>query len=127
MLTESEKQWVAWKYRLRRDKDLAGAWCNNCPQHGRNAAGCYGEPFCPLFPDLADALEFEGRVVAKLAGILDRTLRSRDYTLHTDCTRICPAATDCTKNNRLGLDCAPYLLKWARLAVEEEMDGQDDA
>ena len=95
MLTESEKQWIAWKCRLRRDKDLAGAFCQNCPHLGRHATGCYGEPYCPLFPDWQDALEFSERVAARLAEI--------DFQ---------PVA-----------DTRPSVrLKYARLAVEEEMD-----
>lgn len=129
MLTESEREWLE-------ERVLLPCYsCKYCTGYHNQSCNAF-EPLSSCWNRLCenfdfeyfdeevflDAAEFEGRVVAKLAGILDRTLRSRDYTLHADCTRVCPAATDCTKNNLLGFDCAPYLLKWARLAVEEEME-----
>lgn len=119
MLTRGEKRWLK-----KRKEWSVCSYCSNIPQ----TMCLYGERphFCALLDvDHKDAAEFEGRVAAKLATILDRTLRSRDYTLHADCTRVCPAATDCTKSNRLGFDCAPYLIKWAMIAVEDEMDRQN--
>ena len=122
MLKKSERAWL--KDRKRRE-EIGRLFCIKwCPLScSEDYNPCLA--FHPSIKDFRSAAEFEARVAAKLAGILDRTLRSRDYTLYADCTRVCPAATDCTKNNWLGLDCAPYLLKWARLAVEEEMDNAD--
>lgn len=119
MLTKKELQWLD-------NRGKFSCWyCPDIPQAmctmGERPAHC-----AIMDTDWKEAAEFSERVAAKLAGILDCTLRSRDYTLYADCVRVCPAATDCTKNNQLGLDCAPYLLKWARLAVEEEMDADLD-
>lgn len=123
MLTQSEKRWIAWKHHIKSIEHGAGAWCQyqNCPHLGRNAAGCYGKPYCPLFPDLADALEFEGRVAAKLAEVFMCVIDAEfDYQIPYNCAA-CPCKGKCS------LDCKDSIMKWARLAVEEEMDGQDDA
>lgn len=120
MLTQSEREWLAWKYRIRRDKDLAGAWCQNCPHLGRNAAGCYGDPYCPLFPDMQDALEFEGRVAEKLA-INDTSYLPCHQKGHEN---QCPYDNYCPTDKKKTAWCK---MKHARLQVEEEMDGQDDA
>lgn len=118
MLTESEKQWIAWKRHIKSIEHGAGAWCQyqNCPHLGRNAAGCYGEPYCPLVPDLADALEFEGRVAAKLAEAFAKII---DAEFDMEIRLICEA---CPATGRCNMDCCDSILKWARLQVEEEME-----
>ena len=73
---------------------------------------------------MQDAAEFEARVAARLAGVTDMFFGSRDYAIYQDCTRICPAFKFCAAPKFFGLYCAPYMLKWARLSVEEEMDGR---
>lgn len=121
MLTYNEQSWLAWKKRISRAKNVSAAWCHKCPQHGRDAAGCYGEPYCPLFPDWQDALEFEGRVVAKLANIHFGTeyceYCSSHIRVHEYCGE-CHTADD-------SKHCQDCRLKAALLQVEEEMDGTD--
>ena len=125
MLTYNEQSWLAWKKRISRMKNVSAAWCHKCPHLGRNAAGCYGEPYCPLFPDFADAAEFSERVAVKLAR-WDNEYHKGDH--------LCPYGDDdldsyipmchcinfCQGHPKLG--CIAAKLAWARLAVEEEMD-----
>ena len=100
MLTASEREWVAWKIRIRCDESIAPAWCHHCQHLGKDWGSCYQQRYCPLFScNWEDAAEFEARVAAKLASI--------DFQPIAD-TR--PSAR----------------LKYARIAVEEEIDADMD-
>ena len=106
MLTYNEQLWLSWKKRISRMKNVSAAWCHKCPHLGRNAAGCYWEPYCPLFPDFADAAEFSERMAAKLAlGCESKTPCHGCWRTHW---KLC--------NLRKGYwDCADCFLKAARL------------
>ncbi len=119
MLTESEQQWIAWKRHIKSIEHGAGAWCQyqNCPHFGKNAAGCYGDQYCPLFPDLVDALDFEGRVAEKLA-INDTSYLPCHQKGHEN---QCPYDNYCPTDKKKTAWCK---MKHARLQVEEEMNAE---
>ena len=102
----------AWKKRISQAKNVSAAWCHNCPHLGRNAAGCYGEPYCPLFPDWQDAAEFEARVAAKLANPRWAGCRHGDSCIEYGGD----------KEDIWLWGCEWCRLKHARIEVEEEMD-----
>lgn len=121
MLTYNERSWLAWKKRISQMKNVSAAWCHKCPQHGRNAAGCYGEPYCPLFPDMQDALEYEGRVAAKLAEAYGTMMdHNEKYSICQTCRFEVVKTLGCMST------CAETVLRWAQLEVEEEMDNDMD-
>lgn len=107
MLTQSELAW------LERREEMPGYYCLWCPLWD-DEADCDGRsphPFCPIFQRrerLWDALEFSERVAVKLA--------SWEQNLIIPCmeTAVC---------ERHPQDCPSCRLKYARLQVEEEMDG----
>ena len=100
MLTNSEKAW------LKRRQFFNGFYSSGCLTCSLNRTFCE-KTDCPLHPDLEDALEFSERVAAELASW---------ETLPVPCMNdiVC---------NRSSLECASCRIKWARLTVEEEMDG----
>lgn len=114
MLTYNEKRWLK-----KRNEWSVCSYCSNIPQ----TMCLYGERphFCALLDvDYKDAAEFSERVAAKLAeafmGVIDAEF---NYQLPSNCAA-CPCEGKCS------LDCKDSILKWARLAVEEEMDAEMD-
>ena len=112
MLTKKELQWLD-------NRGKFSCWyCPDIPQAmctmGERPAHC-----AIMDTDWKEAAEFDGRVAAKLAeafmGIIDAEF---DYQIPSNCAA-CPCKSKCS------LDCKDSILKWARLAVEEEMDEMD--
>lgn len=121
MLTESEKEWL-------KTRDKKRSYCVYC-EATFGADSCYWKcvtESCAMYPDMKDAAEFSERVAAKLAR-WDNEYHKGDH--------LCPYGDDdldsyiplchcinfCQDHPRLG--CIAAKLAWARLEVEEEMDG----
>ena len=111
MLTDEENVWLKC-----RDKSYGHycMWCDLwCDERGSNTA-------CPIRDrkeKFADAAEFEARVTAKLATMMYQLAAnslSRDFS----CEKSCVAHLVCQKDK----SCVHAFLKYARIAVEEEMD-----
>ena len=110
MLTESEKQWLEMRDAI------------------QFACGSYRMPYFrdgySLDEDWKDAAEFSERVAAKLADM-------HRETMLVGCCEQCPAWELCNQiygddfDNARVNDCKTIFLKYARLAVEEEMDAYD--
>ena len=101
MLTERERKWL--KERKNRPA-LCGCPLNYC------GYGCLVRYGCPLTPDYQDAAEFEARVsrcIAENASELDMISNNLQFL-------------DGFKAKSL----AWYILREARIAVEEEMDNE---
>lgn len=104
MLTESEKRWLTG-----RAKKWAN-FCDVCTVGNENCKLMYFRKKCPTniqAKDLLEALEFESRLAAKLA---DAYWPPLVYTPVAPFEQIFMPPMD--------------RLKWARLAVEEEMDNE---
>lgn len=110
MLTDSEREW------LEERDNWFSPWCRRCD--GRfhcDEHKLYGK--CSLTPDTDDAALFEAHVAAKLAGITESMMQTiQEYDDTYPCWA-CPANENCA-----GLACREVLLRYARLAVEEETD-----
>lgn len=70
--------------------------------------------------DWQDAAEFEARVAAKLATLLDESYFHIDTGSYESCREVCPAHSLCPKG--FNPDCRATFVKYARLVVEEEED-----
>ena len=107
MLTASELAW------LKRRQFFNGFYTTSgCLTCSLNETLC-DKTDCLLHPDLEDALEFSERVAVKLT-IMPRRDGPCDYGQMALCSRDCGSHW---------LNCRDARLKWARLTVEEEMDG----
>lgn len=100
MLTDNEREWLEKRGRRRR-------YCRHCGKDrictNINSFGC----LCPTEDaDFKDVAKFEARVAARLASILPR--------------EILRCISESAAHRKL--DLWGMRLKWARLAVEEEMD-----
>ena len=103
MLTDSEREWLERREVIHQCEDdyiWAGYW-----EEGVELEVMH------------DAALFEARVAAKLAGITESMMQTiQEYDDTYPCWA-CPANENCA-----GLECREVLLRYARLAVEEEMD-----
>ena len=121
MLTEQEKEWLTmrklWRYAI----------CHYCPalQYKEDIHDCcyscchQGDGSKPLCYKLRrasggwDAAEFEARVAARLAEL---------FSASTELAPLCPSCP-CEDDCYTGFfKCESAILKYARLAVEEEMN-----
>ena len=126
MLTESEREWLEdsekWNSKLDiYDNSCFCPPCKYCEYFTETANGVfcqdaedmwlYNKPSkCPLVPSkelLLEAADFEQRVAAKLAKVISNLVKEAPWP------DIEAQATT-----------PDLVLKWARLAVEEEMDGE---
>lgn len=108
MLTESEREWL-------KTRDKKRSYCVYC-EATFGADSCYWKcvtESCAMYPDMKDAAEFSERVAAKLSE-LPEDVHPCPYGATNRCSY-----DDCG-NPHLG--CRRSILKYARLAVEEEMD-----
>lgn len=111
MLTESEREWV------RENKTR-----NGCIYARRCRYTCFEPPYCPVIPtknDLMEAAEFESRVAAKLTNIHFGTEDCAYCGNHINMNEYCGECKTASSDKR----CLACRLKYARLKVEEEMDG----
>ena len=136
MLTVSEKLWLAdseyWNFKF----DIYGnssfcPSCKYCKYLTETANGVFCQDAedmrlydklskCPLVPSkelLHEAAAFEGRVAARLATIAA-------LVVGEDCCETRCPVNDCPVASRA--ECMFYMLKYARLEVEEEMDGNSN-
>ena len=111
MLTKNERKWL----HQRRHWN-----CIYCPPIPRTMCLMGERPaYCAIADtDWKDAAEFEGRVAEKLAWLADLLAETNQY--RPNCSDVCPAVDICPKG--YVPDCRRYLLKYARLKVEEEMN-----
>lgn len=111
MLTEREREWI--KYR----QIFNGYYPYGCLTCSLQRTLC-DRTDCLLHPNLGDAAEFSERVAAKLAAVF----REIAHVFGDDNTplpcKYCPANACC----KLSDGCDDGILKWAYIAVEEEMD-----
>ena len=115
MLTESENTWL-------KTRDKKRPYCFYCEAlFGTDS--CYWKcvtESCAMYPDMKDAAIFEARVAAKLATLLDESYFHIDTGSYESCREVCPAHSLCPKG--FNPDCRTTFVKYARLAVEEEMN-----
>lgn len=107
MLTANEREWLEKRGKRRR-------YCRHCGKDrictNINSIGT----LCPTEDaDFKDVAMFEAKVAAKLAEIFDAS------TEIAPLCPSCPCEDDCYAGH---LKCKAAILKYARLAVEEEMD-----
>lgn len=127
MLTESEKEWL--EDRAEHDDNKFCRWCKYNEVKGREKYGVYC--FCVYdeytefntcvtknyyLEPILEAAEFEARVAAELTRIPRHYPEGPcDYGNARMCTIECALPW---------LDCRDARLKWARLKVEEDFDGE---
>ena len=112
MLTNSEREW------LKRRQFFNGFYSGGCLTCSLNRTLC-DKADCPLHPDLEDALEFSERIAVKLADLVKYSVR----VCHHSCADCFLCKTDkCHDDDPGNLTCEGTILKYARLAVEEEMN-----
>ena len=119
MLTEKEKEWM--ERRKKNEKEYGSVYCPYCeqfnPEWDLYLGYCNNSIDCPLTEhDFRDAAEFEARVAEKLA----RNICI--YCPDAVARKSCPSAFEYPR--RTGERCR---LMHARIAVEQEMDGFNDA
>ena len=112
-LTDNEKRWL-------RGKELAPrAYCVWCYKFDVCSQTCK-QGWCPT--DYTPVDDFEARVAAKLAAVFrDITHVFGGDNPPLPC-KYCPANACCKLSN----GCDEGILKWARIAVEEEMSNEAD-
>ena len=113
MLTQSEREWLEDRRRV--------AYCRYC-----NVSRLCANPFAsgysyPLTGNMKDAAEFSERVAAKLANIHFGTEDCEYCSNHINVNEYCGECKTASTNKR----CLACRIKYARLKVEEEMDGSD--
>lgn len=120
MLTQNEKNWLEEREKRPVPCSLNESWnwCLNI---------CSGQtlplrPSCPMVPDYRDAAEFEARVAAHLA----TALMTRNWDDSLSCCPPSLTERECAKKHPQDLDCHWCHLKYARIAVEEELTGRHD-
>ena len=101
MLTDSEKQWIEQREAM---QFLTGTYIADFEEY----------PLWNPGKDWQEAAEFESRVAATLADLYAEL--DFDYGCHD-----CPVWRPCSEFGHE--NCKFIILKYARLAVEEEMDG----
>ena len=114
MLTQSEKRWLK-----KRKEWSVCSYCSNIPQ----TMCLYGERphFCALLDvDYKDAAEFSERVAAKLANIHFGTEDCPYCGNHINVNGYCGECKTASTDKQ----CLACRIKYARLKVEEEMDGK---
>ena len=107
MLTDSEKRWII-EREIFRARTGYFYW-----------DGYYWEENLQI-EDMQDAAAFEARVAAKLATLLDESYFHIDTGSYESCREVCPAHSLCPKG--FNPDCRTTFVKYARIAVEEEMN-----
>lgn len=108
MLTEQERKWL--EERKNRPA-LCGGPLNYC------GYGCLVRYGCPLTPDYQDAAEFEARVAEKLT--LKEPCPLPEHADLDDCPYF-------IEDEESAFSCRWCSLKRARIAVEEEMDNEQN-
>lgn len=121
MLTESEKRWL-----IKRAKKWAN-FCDVCIVGNENCKLVYFRKKCPTniqTKDLLEALEFESKVVAKLA-LVAALQKKHHCCVDIDIPFHCPGWQYCAERimSRKELrPCEFEMLKGVRIEVEEEME-----
>lgn len=138
MLTDSEKRWLKLRKLYEGVNYYSYYSCMHCPEYNIGRWHGYKRPCneaclsngCPFIDigssqavfDYIEAAEFEERVAAKLAELF-ATISLVGNTTEFDCESSCPAFSMCCTILHEGLPCDEAILMYARLQVEEEMDG----
>ena len=128
MLTESEKRWLQLRKLYAGVNRHSYYSCMHCSEYNMGRWPWYNYPCnraclyagCPFIDigssaalsDYVEAVEFESRVACKLLEMPEHRSPC-SYGEARMCTIECAS---------IWLDCKDCRLKWARLAVEEEMD-----
>lgn len=103
MLTQSEREWLEHRDAM---QFMTGTYIADFAEF----------PLWNNGKDWQEAADFEGRVAAKLASVYQHV---NDYFINLPCDA-CPCEKNCN------LDCQDSILRWAQLAVEEEMDADTE-
>ncbi len=126
MLTDAELKWLEERQNIcLRCRDLK--YCRTGKKHGYNTRNCRFwkitvlGPFSLAYPNdnYKDAAEFEARVAAKLAIARMEVNWDDDFSC-------CPPETGERECSKKRLDCQWCWLKNARLAVESDMEAEND-